>query len=385
MDSHPSSSSETRKNPEYSFPFEQASTLQITIGWSSILRLVAGMTLLLVIWQSQTILFQAGLLLGLAVLLSTAISGTVTALARRKVPRWLAIFLVYMVAGGILIGVLDLAEPVVSTEFMQLRANFPTYLQVLQNALHHWAPSLTIPSNLAALPWQVIVAELLRSSNLSASGLGSQATGLLNGAVDLFVLLILVYLMSLQKDISTRVVNRWVPIHRQALVLDIMRKIAFQIRRWMAAQLLLGMYFALAFGIGLALLRVPFAFSIAVIGGVLELFPYVGGAIAATLAFLVGLSQSPIKGLATFLLWLIIAEVEAHIVAPALYGRALHISSLIILLALYLGFQFLGILGVFLAVPLVIVISVVLETVFPEPSRHAVSESPVKASEVAKN
>lgn len=347
-----------------SSPTRPRRVLYFALDSASLLRLLAGIMLLLWIWQVRSILLGTGLILTMAALLATILHGPVSRLARRGIPRWLAILLLYGAVALVIVGILELAVPVVTTEFRQIRTNLPGYLQTLQAVIHRWAPTVAVPSSVANLPWQDIVTSLLRS-DLLATGLGNQATGLLAGLVDLFVLLILAYLLVLQENIPERLVARWVPPAHQERALTTLQLIARQIRRWMAAQLMLGFYFALAFGVGLLLLRVPFALSIAVIGGVLELFPYVGGAIAATLAFLVGLGQSPLTGLATLLLWILVAEVEAHIVAPALYGRALHISSSLVLIALYLGYRFLGVVGVLLAIPLVIVLQTLLNLYWP--------------------
>jgi predicted PurR-regulated permease PerM len=63
------------------------------------------------------------------------------------------------------------------------------------------------------------------------------------------------------------------------------------------------------------------------------------------------------------LLYVVVMEIEAHIVAPALYGRVIGLHPALILIALLIGAKTKGILGIFFAVPILVVLAAVLEEV----------------------
>jgi predicted PurR-regulated permease PerM len=120
-------------------------------------------------------------------------------------------------------------------------------------------------------------------------------------------------------------------------------------------------YFALVFSVGLTLLGVPFALSIGLVGGILEIIPYLGGAVAVSLAVLSALTVKPVLALWVILFYAIVVEVESHLVAPTFYGRIMGLHPVVVLLALVVGAKTQGVLGVFFAVPVVVVLGVIIQ------------------------
>src|SRR5205085_8069260 len=110
-----------------------------------------------------------------------------------------------------------------------------------------------------------------------------------------------------------------------------------------------------------ALLGVPYAFSLGVAGAVLELIPYLGGAIVTIAAMLVALSISPWLALGVLGLELLVANIESRIVYPKLVGDIVGLHPLAIIIALFIGAEAKGIIGALLAVPAAIVIQVLFE------------------------
>jgi len=134
-----------------------------------------------------------------------------------------------------------------------------------------------------------------------------------------------------------------------------------RLSRWVWAQAAIALYFALIFSAGLALLGVPFALTIGLVGGVLEIVPYLGGITATLLAITSALTVSPWLALWVVVLYVVVVEIEAHIVAPALYGRVVGLHPALILVALVTGAKAKGILGIFFAVPILVVLTALLE------------------------
>ena len=111
----------------------------------------------------------------------------------------------------------------------------------------------------------------------------------------------------------------------------------------------------------LALLHVPFALTIAVTSGVLGLIPYLGSMIALLLAAVSALTVSPTLAIWVVVLNLVVGNVAAHILAPWLYGRTMGLHSAWVLLALLFGAKVAGVLGVFFAVPVAVMVTAVLQ------------------------
>jgi predicted PurR-regulated permease PerM len=136
---------------------------------------------------------------------------------------------------------------------------------------------------------------------------------------------------------------------------------------WARAQFLIALSFALLMGgwlflLGVpspfALLGVPSPFALGLLGGLLEVIPFVGGITTALLASLLALSS---KGALTALLVLAgyggIALLEGKLLIPLIYGRTLGFHPALVLLAIFAFGKLFGLLGVFLAVPMTILLS----------------------------
>ncbi|HYO29836.1 MAG TPA: AI-2E family transporter, partial [Thermomicrobiales bacterium] len=138
-----------------------------------------------------------------------------------------------------------------------------------------------------------------------------------------------------------------------------------RIGAWARGQVAIALLFGLAMGLGLELLGVPYAVSLGVAAGVLELLPYVGGAITVVLAALTALSVGVPQAIGVVVLYLILVNLESHVLAPLLFGKAIGLPPVAILVALLAGVDLLGIAGALLAIPLTVILWVVADELLP--------------------
>jgi putative heme transporter len=133
-------------------------------------------------------------------------------------------------------------------------------------------------------------------------------------------------------------------------------------------QLLIALVDAVAIGIGLALLRVPLALPLAVVVFFGGLFPIVGAVTAGALAVLVALAHGGL-GLGLIVLALIVGvqQLEGNVLEPFILGHVVKLHPLIVILAVTAGAITFGVLGAFLAVPVVAVTGHVLRILREEP------------------
>jgi predicted PurR-regulated permease PerM len=89
--------------------------------------------------------------------------------------------------------------------------------------------------------------------------------------------------------------------------------------------------------------------------GLMELVPYVGPTLGALPPVLVALFQDPLTAVWVVLLFIGIQQLEGHVVAPQVFGHSLRINPLLVIFALLLGAELYGLLGAFIALPLIAV------------------------------
>jgi predicted PurR-regulated permease PerM len=95
-----------------------------------------------------------------------------------------------------------------------------------------------------------------------------------------------------------------------------------------------------------------YALAFGVFYGLMELIPYVGPVLGALPPVLVALVQDPLTALWVALAFVALQQLEGHIVAPNVFGKALRLNPLLVILALLLGGEFYGFFGALIALPI---------------------------------
>jgi predicted PurR-regulated permease PerM len=102
----------------------------------------------------------------------------------------------------------------------------------------------------------------------------------------------------------------------------------------------------------LVICGVPNALSLALFAAVVDVIPFIGGLLATAPAVLVALSNGLPTGLVVLLALFIYQEFENRILVPKVYGRALRLAPVTVVLALLAGGLLLGVIGALLALPI---------------------------------
>ncbi len=113
-----------------------------------------------------------------------------------------------------------------------------------------------------------------------------------------------------------------------------------------------------------------YALAFGVFFGIMELIPYVGPVLGALPPILVALVQDPLTAVWVALLFVALQQLEGHIVAPNVFGHALRLNPLLVILALLLGGEIYGLVGALIALP----IAAVLRETFDYLRRHLIFE-----------
>ena len=316
--------------------------------------LVLGAFLFFWLLRQATHIF---VVLFIAVLLASSVSLAATRMERLHIKRGIAILLVYLAIIAILAGIVALLIPLIGGEVRTLRDNLPSYQDRINGLLAR------LPKrNGATLQINTLVGNLSGQLNGAAAKAGRGALAAGSALVTILLIFVIAFFLAVDPKFPERVVTRFVPPASRRRAFGLMGKIGTGLGYWVRAQLLLALFFGVAFGLGLAILRMPYALTLGTVGAVLEIIPYVGGFITIVLAVLVALTTGKLWLLIAALVWYaVVVNLEAHIVAPKLVGDIVGLNPLVVVLALFLGAELLGILGALLAVPLAVIVQALLD------------------------
>ncbi len=146
--------------------------------------------------------------------------------------------------------------------------------------------------------------------------------------------------------------------HRATLIVD---RIGTTLDRWLIAQMITMLAVFVVTWIGLAVIRIPGAFILGVLAGLLAFIPTVGALIAALIVVLASLASGWVAALSAFILFLGVHALESYVITPIVQRRALDIPpATLFAFQILLGVVF-GIWGLALALPLMAVAKVVID------------------------
>jgi predicted PurR-regulated permease PerM len=290
--------------------------------------------------------------------LAYALHPLVERLARRRMPRLLAVVLVEVAALMLALALLLLIVPVLVKEVPLLKAQVPPLLDRLNQTLTPWLAQfgITIAFDLASLKaWatKVLDANLedwLAAALSSARIGGSVVLSLIGNAI--LVPVVLFYLLADWPHLVSRV-QELVPPRWRAATLSFLNDCDDVLGQYLRGQLLVMLVLAAYYAIALALAGFELALPLGVFTGLAVAVPYVGFGIGLVLASLAALLQFGVgKGLLLVALVYGIGQlIEGFFLTPRLVGERIGLSPLTVIFALLAFGTLFGFVGVLVALP----------------------------------
>ena len=162
---------------------------------------------------------------------------------------------------------------------------------------------------------------------------------------------------------SERYVNTGVglfPEAHQPLVRRLLSKSAGAISGYISGNLAISVICGITTFIVLLVLGMPYAAPLALLVAVLDLIPLVGATLGGALLVVVGLFVEPWIAVVLLVYIVVYQQVEGSVLQPLVYSKAVQLNGLVILIALLVGGQLLGIPGALLAIPVAEIIRIVV-------------------------
>lgn len=142
------------------------------------------------------------------------------------------------------------------------------------------------------------------------------------------------------------------------LVVDIERKLG----SWVLGQAMISTITTVYTGIILTVLQVPFALPLAIFSGFVDVIPSIGSTLSAVAMSLVALiTVGPVKAAILLLIFIIYQQLQNNLIIPKLMGNAVGLKSIVVLLGVIIFLTFFGLVGAFLAVPLMVILKITYE------------------------
>ena len=347
---------------------------RITVSLINLALVVTTSLLLVLLWQLRSLLVA----LMIAVVIAATLAPIIERAQKLRIPRWLAVIVVYLGLIAILTGAGVLIGPTVVEQIQRLIRRLPSYLEILRSLAENLAIrlGLTEPESLTPIrqlfDTQALTGWVIRSSQQLVVRSYGVTRGILGGFFTLILALLFSgYMLSgaenLIKGLVSLFPKPW-DERLEAQVLPVSQRMGGYIQGRVVVSGILGIVISAGLGVlGLS----EFALGLGVIAGFTNLIPFLGPILGAVPALIVAIGQGGLTFFWVLLLFVIIQNVETYVLDPLLVGSSVNVHPLYQLLAVLGGTQVLGIIGALIVPPWVAGAAVLLENLYLKPKQLA--------------
>lgn len=319
-----------------------------TLSWATLWRIfLFGLVI--------AILFAARDALGVlfvSVVLSLGVDPLISFLERHRIPRLLSTIFIFLVGAFVIGGILYLAVPVLVAEVVGFLGEFNETLQTIFG--------VSLPSTIIK-GLSLNLSEVLTFFGASHISIGGALSGIVSRAVLILATLIVSFYLSVEKHGTERLLKVILPTAYEEPVLRIFQKFKVKVSRWLGAQLALSFLIGIAVAAGLTILGVRYALVLGLLAALFELVPIIGPVLAGLAAAIVAFSSSLPLALYTLGFFVIVQQLENHILIPIVMGRTMKVHPVVVIVSLLAGGHIAGFIGIFLAVPIAVLAQEIFE------------------------
>ncbi len=279
----------------------------------------------------------------------------------KQVPRMLAILLVYAIFIVVVIFAFYALVPSLGRELEQIMAQLPEQTRrveallgdVLGRLRNMWVPEgMRDVMNISLERVEALIERFL-----------TRVTEILFVTIshlfNFFLAPFLAYYILRDFERIRRTIVLWLPSKRRKEVLELLSRANRVVSGYLRGQLIVSGVVGLLVAGGLSLLGVRYALLLGLIAALADIIPYFGPIISGVPAVGLALLQSPMTALWALLLLVAVQQFEGSVLSPKIVGERVGLHPLTVIFAILTGGELMGIVGMFLAVPVAAIIKVV--------------------------
>jgi len=312
--------------------------LKIEVSYRAILLLA----LMLVSLWALTKLWPIILLIVTAFIFHAALLPYVEWLVTKRIPRTLAVLVIVLAIVVALGGLSALVVPAMVDEFSDLRNDLPEDAEDLERFLDDFGIKVELGDRARDIDWDNII------SGQAAVDYGQRALTVLLAA---FTVIVLTAYLLVDTPRLSRFVYQFVPPGREPEMEHFLNAMSRVVGGYIRGQVMTSACIFVYTLVVLLAAGVPNAVAFAVLAAFVDIIPLIGATIAVVFPAIAAFQESPTQAIIVLALLMLYQQFEDRFLTPRVYGQTLNLPPLVVLIAVLIGGQLLGIAGVLLAMP----------------------------------
>ena len=321
---------------------------RIEISSKTIIFIAVFLISLNLLWAIRSIIF----LFFLCFIFMEILNRPITWLENRKIPRPLAIIIIYTIILAILSFALAGIVPILIEQTTGLITALPGILKdthFLGVSAIDWTSQFKILQNLP-------------------QNIAKTAVSIFSNIFQAFIFFVITFYLLLERKNFDKYSFSFFGKLGKDKALTIISNLEKRLGAWLGAEIVLMTLIGFLSYLGYLFLGLNYAVPLAIIAGLLEIIPNIGPTISTALAAIVGLTMSPLTGILAIVWGIIVQQLENNLIVPKIMKQSVGLNPLTTILLLLIGAKLAGIGGAVLALPIYLTIESIFKVISPTSS-----------------
>ncbi len=280
--------------------------------------------------------------------------------------RGTSIFTIYLIVAMILFILINVILPPIKSSIADLIGNLPGYYSTLRTVINdlpeEYEVIKTTSSDALNQVSSIDFAEYLSIENIS-----NYIKGVISAAsiiFDIFVVLVISVYTLAERN---KILNFLKRITSSLFKIDMYNRIAGYFREtnkiffgFISGQIIDAIVIGIVTTIAMTIMKVKYAALLGTLIGTFNLIPFFGAIVAVAIAIFITICTGGIsKAIWLAIIIIILQQIDANIINPKILGDRLSVSPILVIMSVTFGGAYFGVLGMFLAVPVVTIIKII--------------------------
>lgn len=287
----------------------------------------------------------------------------------KKKARGLSVITTYIIFVLIVIIIINCIFPVLKESVVELVGNIPGYYETLVNKYKELPEDSVLKSDVIKDKMtelsNIDMKQFLSINNEKIIEYVKNIINIFSGIFDVFVSIIVSVYILLQRTTIMKFLRRFARALFKKNTYEAVNKYFTKANEvfftFISSQLLDAVIVGILTTIAMLIIKVKYASLIGFTIGLFNMIPYIGAVVAVGIGILITFITGGLgKAIAMAVVVIILQQIDANIINPKIIGVSLEVSPLLVIFAVTVGGAYFGIMGMFLGVPIAVVIKTVL-------------------------
>lgn len=286
-----------------------------------------------------------------------------------KKARGLSVITTYLIFILLLIILINCIFPVLKDSIVELFNNIPAYYDTLVHKYNELPEESILKSEIIkdrmSELTNVDIKQFISINNEKILEYAKNIIDIFTGIFDIFVSIVVSVYILLQRGSIVKFLRKFARAIFNKETYETLDKYFTKSNEvfftFISSQLLDAVIVGILTTVAMMILGIKYAPLLGFIIGLFNMIPYIGAIVAVAISIIITLITGGFgKALAMAIVIIVLQQIDANIINPKILGSSLEISPLLVIFVITLGGAYFGILGMFLAVPIAVVIKTIL-------------------------